>query len=122
MGLKHSICIIEVINLEYSNKPLDCHGKPLSVGNEVLYLGTHTFGRIEEISITDGVNWVKIDTTGLYYRSEYLELIKSPKSTNQKAISKNEPIIQKIIRSKQTKHTQEAKISDHPDGPGYGGG
>ena len=108
--------------MEDSIKPLDSHGKPLSVGNEVLYLGTHTYGRVEEIYNTDGVNWVKIDTTGLYYRSEYLELTKLPRSANQKTVSKKEQILQKITRSKQIHQTKEAKISDHPDGPGYGGG
>ncbi|MGZ4856880.1 MAG: DUF2098 family protein [Methanobacteriaceae archaeon] len=103
-------------------KPLDSHGKPLSVGNEVLYLGTHTYGRVEEISITDNVNWVKIDTTGLYYRSEYLEITKIRKSVDNVTLSKEERIKQKITRSKQTHLTQEGKISDHPDGPGYGGG
>jgi hypothetical protein len=102
-------------------KPLDTHGKPLSVGNEVLYLGTHTIGRVEEISFIDGVSWIKIDTTGLYYRSEYLELTKNRKSL-ESMISKKEPIIQKITRSKQSYQTQGGKISDYPDGPGYGGG
>jgi hypothetical protein len=107
--------------MEDSMKPLDSHGKPLSVGNEVLYLGTHTCGRVKEISFADGVSWVKIDTTGLYYRSEYLELTKIRKSVDL-MISKKEQIIQKITRSKQTHQTQEGKISDYPDGPGYGGG
>jgi hypothetical protein len=107
--------------MEYSMKPLDSHGKPLLVGKEVLYLGTHTFGRVEKIFITDGVCWVKIDTTGLYYRSEYLELTEIRKSMDT-VISKKEQIKQKITRSKQTQQSLEAKISDYPDGPGYGGG
>jgi hypothetical protein len=37
-------------------------------------------------------------------------------------ISKKEQIKQKITRSKQTQQSLEAKISDYPDGPGYGGG
>jgi len=108
--------------MEDSNMPLDSHGNPLSVGNEVLYLGTHTYGKVEKISIKNGINWVKIDTTGLYYRSEYLELAKRPKSVNQKNISKKEQIMRKITRSKHITLTNKAKISDHPDGPGYGGG
>jgi hypothetical protein len=122
MGLIATMHIIEGNIMETSNKTLDFYGNPLYVGNEVLYIGTHTYGRVEKISVTNGVNWVKIDTTGLYYRSEYLELTKLKKSALEKRITKKKQIIQKLSRSKQINQTQEPKISDHPDGPGYGGG
>lgn len=42
-------------------------------GEIVKYSPTSTVGKVEDVREEDGVVWVKLDKTGLYYRASLLE-------------------------------------------------
>jgi hypothetical protein len=50
----------------------DINGAPIVVGSYVLYLNTGTAGKVLEIKQEEGVMWIMMDTTGLYYNVEAL--------------------------------------------------
>lgn len=80
-------------------------------------MGTRTRGTVQQIKLDGEYFWIKMDTTGLFYRSDYLLLVDEildPKKSKQKL-----NVHQKIGRLKRIAPTE---ISDHGDGPGYGGG
>lgn len=92
---------------------LDINGKEICPGMSVKYTRTHTVGKVEKILIKDGYAWIKIDSSGLYYRNDYIEIIKYKKQ--DKSIKR---------RSKSDHFNIEipVEISDITDGPGVGGG
>jgi hypothetical protein len=95
---------------------LDINGKKISNGLYVKYIGTHTVGKVDNILIRDEIAWIKLDSSGLYYRSDYIEVIES-----NGIIKQDKP---KKIKSKSEKFKIEipVEISDTTDGPGVGGG
>jgi hypothetical protein len=95
---------------------LDVNGKKISSGLYVKYIGTHTVGKVDNILIRDEIAWIKLDSSGLYYRSDYIEVIES-----NGIIKQDKP---KKIKSKSEKFKIEipVEISDTTDGPGVGGG
>lgn len=96
----------------------DAREKEIYLGTKVRYLGTHTEGAVEDIIIKAGIAWVKVSSTGLYYRSDLLELLVhgSSKQTRNKKYEYGTKKTNKMNKM----HFKE--ISHHPDGPGYGGG
>ena len=96
---------------------LDVNGNEISSGLYVKYIGTHTIGRVEEILVREEVAWIKLDSSGLYYRSDYIEIVSSKKDY----INQNKP---KKLKSESKKFNIEipVEISDTTDGPGVGGG
>lgn len=96
---------------------LDSNGKKINQGIMVKYTRTHTVGRVDKIISENGAFWVKIDTSGLYYRSEYIEVIEG----NNAYIERNK--LNKL-KNKSEKFEIEipVEISDTTDGPGVGGG
>ena len=96
---------------------LDSNGKQISQGLMVKYTRTHTIGRVGKLKSENGAIWVKIDTSGLYYRSEYIEVVEG------KDIYMNRD---KHNRAKNNQKKFNIKIpvviSDTNDGPGVGGG
>lgn len=95
---------------------LDSMGQKISEGLKVKYTGTHTIGKIEKIISKNGFFWIKIDTTSLYYRSDYVEIIEGKKDYER--INKK----QKTLKSGKFKVKVPVVISDTTDGPGVGGG
>lgn len=95
---------------------LDVNGKQISNGLQVKYIGTHTVGKVDKILIKEEIAWIKLDSNGLYYRSEYIEVI-----GGNGIIKQDKP---KKIKSKSEKFKIEipVEISDTTDGPGVGGG
>jgi hypothetical protein len=95
---------------------LDVNGKKISNGLQVKYIGTHTLGKVDKILIKEEIAWIKLDSSGLYYRSDYIAVIEG----------KNAPINPKSNRrkskSRQFKVKIPVEISDTNDGPGVGGG
>ena len=53
----------------------DARGKSILKGSHVRYTGTGSAGEVLEIKEDDEGTWAKIDTTKLWYNSEFLELI-----------------------------------------------
>lgn len=94
---------------------LDSRGQKISKGLKVKYTRTHTIGKIEKIISKNGAFWIKIDTTRLYYRSDYVEIIEGKEDYVK--LSKKQKI-------KKTGFEVEIPvvISDTNDGPGIGGG
>jgi hypothetical protein len=98
----------------------DVRNKMITKGAMVRYVGTHTRGKVDRIRIKNGVHWMRIDSTGLYYRAEYLEVIDWVE--NKKELKSHREVNRNIALSKGLKRATSTQISDHPDGPGYGGG
>ena len=53
----------------------DARGKELAVGNHVRYVETGTIGEVVDLKTEDGMDWVKIEKTDLWYRSNLVELL-----------------------------------------------
>lgn len=84
------------------------------------YIGTRTRGIVDKIATKNSKAWIRIDSTGLFYRSDYLLLLDS----EEKPFKKSEmmSIKDKVLQSKNFRNIAPTEISDHNDGPGYGGG
>jgi hypothetical protein len=53
----------------------DARDKEITLDSHVRYVDTGTIGKVLKIKTTDGVDWVKIDKTNLWYRSDLVELL-----------------------------------------------
>jgi hypothetical protein len=98
----------------------DFRNRIIREGALVQYIGTRTQGKVDKISTMNSETWIKIDSTGLFYRSDYLELVNNEKKPQKKS-SIEMTIKEKVLHSKGFK-VAPTQISDHNDGPGYGGG
>lgn len=47
----------------------------LKEGSTVIYKRTGTFGKVVELKEIDGKVWAKLDSTGLFYDEDFLELV-----------------------------------------------
>lgn len=94
---------------------LDSRGNKISEGLRVKYNGTHTIGKIDKIISKNGVFWIKIDTTNLYYRSDYVEIVEG-KEDYERSNKKHK------IKKAGFEVEIPVVISDATDGPGVGGG
>ncbi len=97
----------------------DCRNRIIKIGSAVRYIGTCTMGSAEEIHVRKCETWIKLNSTGLFYRSDYLELV-DQLPFKEKRVEKN--LKEKILQSRGVKKSAATQISDHTDGPGYGGG
>ena len=95
---------------------LDINGKQITDGLRVKYIRTHTIGKVDKILIKEDTVWIKLDSSGLYYRSDYIEIIEN------KGACINSNKNKKGLKSGKFSVTNPTVISDHADGPGYGGG
>ena len=53
----------------------DARDKEITLDSHVRYVDTGTIGKVLDIKTQDGVDWVKIDKTNLWYRSKLVELL-----------------------------------------------
>ena len=99
-------------------KIMDFNGKEIKKGIYVKYVGTHTIGKVEKIKINGESAWIKLDSNGLYYRCDYIEVIEGKENLYVKTKKVNK------IKLKSGKFNIEipVEISDTNDGPGIGGG
>ncbi len=95
---------------------LDINGKQICRGLRVKYIRTHTIGEVTDVLIKEDTAWVKLDSNGLYYRSDYIEVIEGNEAYNGSNKKK------KSLKSGEFKVNIPIEISDPEDGPGYGGG
>jgi hypothetical protein len=91
-------------------------------GTNVRYIGTETTGKVVDLSIQNNVGWAKIDKTGLYYRTDYLEVIKPKIKIKKLCVSKKEKYEQRLPKLNDLKKATATEISEHSDSAGYGGG
>lgn len=100
-------------------KITDHRGNKISEGTTLKYQGTRTKGKADKICFREKKTWIRLDTTGLYYRLDYLTVVE-PEENKSKTSRKSskEKILQKL---KKTSH-KSYEISSDSDGPGVGGG
>ena len=53
----------------------DARDKEIALGNHVRYVDTGTIGEVIDMKTKDGIDWVKIEKTNLWYRSKLVELL-----------------------------------------------
>jgi len=53
---------------------LDANGQSIEKGSVVKYINTGTVGYVEDIRSDEDGTWILIDTTDLYYLTDYIEL------------------------------------------------
>ena len=95
---------------------LDIYGRQICRNMQVKYVRTHTTGNVNDILVKDDVAWIKLDSNGLYYRSDYIEVIENIEVYIKPDKKK------KRLKSGKFGVANPTVISDHADGPGYGGG
>lgn len=54
---------------------LDAREKEITMESYVRYVDTGTIGKVVDVKTEDGIDWVKIGKTDLWYRSSLLELL-----------------------------------------------
>ncbi|MBQ6344938.1 MAG: DUF2098 domain-containing protein [Methanobrevibacter sp.] len=54
---------------------LDARDVEITLDSHVRYVDTGTVGKVLDMKTTDGVDWVKIDKTNLWYRAKLVELL-----------------------------------------------
>lgn len=91
-----------------------------AVGQDVVYLKTGTEGKIVKLYELDGKNWAELDTTGLLYEENALELVKASK----KGLDRKERTIKSAEREERETEDglREIKDEGRPDGSGTVGG
>ncbi len=98
----------------------DYRNRIIEHGSFVQYIGTRTRGLVDKIFTKDTNTWIRIDSTGLFYRSDYIVLLdpeeQPPEKTDMMGIR------EKVMHSQKIRKIAPTEISDHTDGPGYGGG
>lgn len=97
----------------------DYRGKKIRKGTTLRYLGTRTKGKADKICIKENNTWIRLDTTGLYYRLDYLMVIK-PDKKKIRTIKKSQK--EKIVQKLKKTNYKNYEISSQTDGPGVGGG
>lgn len=93
-------------------------GNKITKGTTLKYFGTRTQGKADRICFREDNTWIKLDTTGLYYRLDYLIVIKPEERKKPGRKSKKEKIMEALH---ETSH-KNYEISSDSDGPGVGGG
>ena len=53
----------------------DARDKEISLTDHVRYVDTGTVGQVVDIKSEDETDWVKIDKTGLWYKSKLVEIL-----------------------------------------------
>jgi hypothetical protein len=53
----------------------DARGLEIALDSHVRYVDTGTMGKVIDLKSQDGVEWVKLDKTELWYRSNLVELL-----------------------------------------------
>ena len=54
---------------------LDARDKEITLGSHVRYVDTGTIGEVVDLKTVDGIDWVRIKKTDLWYRSKLVELL-----------------------------------------------
>ena len=53
----------------------DARGLEIALDSYVRYVDTGTIGKVVDVKTQDGMEWVKLDKTELWYRSNLVELL-----------------------------------------------
>ncbi len=97
----------------------DHRGNKIREGTTLKYLGTRTKGKADRICFKEDNTWIRLDTTGLYYRLDYLTVVKPDVIKNKTSRKSSKD---KILQKLQLTSHKNYEISSDSDGPGVGGG
>lgn len=53
----------------------DARGLEITIDSHVRYVDTGTMGKVVDVKTQDGIEWVKLDKTNLWYRANLVELL-----------------------------------------------
>ena len=53
----------------------DARDKEITLDDHVRYVDTGTIGKVLDVKTSDGIGWVKIDKTNLWYKSSLVEVL-----------------------------------------------
>lgn len=53
----------------------DARDKEITLDDYVRYVDTGTVGKVLDLKTSDGIDWVKIDKTNLWYKSSLVEVL-----------------------------------------------
>lgn len=102
----------------------DVRGKPIIKGNHARYTGTGSTGEVIDQRSSDEENWVLLDTTELWYKTDSLEVIndeeydKIKNRTIFKSEKGKEETKSKVERAKTTKFENVDMSNELCDGGG----
>jgi len=79
---------------------LDSCGKPIEKGSYVIYNGTGTIGKIIDIKSENNESWIKVDSTDLWYNSQFIQAIDKAEEAKIESKFKKEEAAEKVKRMK----------------------
>ena len=99
-------------------KATDMSGNPLQIGNFVEYVNTGTKGNVTEIITDDEGTWALIDKTDLYYKTDFIKIVKkvTDKELGEKIFSREE------INEALEKQKEDSKLVEMGDSSLESGG
>lgn len=77
---------------------LDSCGKPIEKGSYVIYNGTGTIGKIVDIKSENNQSWIKVDSTELWYNSQFIQAIDKSEEAKIESKLKKEEAVEKVKR------------------------
>lgn len=96
---------------------LDARDKEIALDSYVRYVDTGTIGKVLDIKTTDGVDWVKIDKTNLWYRAKLVELLED-KDLKEKSHDKGNELDIEEIKEKASRFENMQMDSNVAEGGG----
>jgi len=79
---------------------LDSCVKPIEKGSYVIYNGTGTIGKIIDIKSENNESWIKVDSTDLWYNSQFIQAIDKAEEAKIESKLKKEEAAEKVKRMK----------------------
>ncbi|MBQ2115035.1 MAG: DUF2098 family protein, partial [Lachnospiraceae bacterium] len=74
-----------------------------TLDSHVRYVDTGTIGKVLDMKTTDGVDWVKIDKTNLWYRAKLVELLDDKDLKDKSNDGDNDEIDIEALKEKASK-------------------
>ena len=96
---------------------LDAREKEIALDSYVRYVDTGTIGKVLDIKTTDGVDWVKLDKTNLWYRAKLVELLED-KDLKEKSDKSGKELDIEELKEKATKFEDMQMDSNVAEGGG----
>ena len=82
---------------------LDARDVEITLDSHVRYVDTGTVGKVLDMKTTDGVDWVKIDKTNLWYRAKFVELLDDKDLKDKSNDGGNDEIDVEALKEKASK-------------------
>ena len=82
---------------------LDARDVEITLDSHVRYVDTGTVGKVLDMKTTDGVDWVKIDKTNLWYRAKLVELLDDKDLKDKSNDGGNDEIDVEALKEKASK-------------------